>query len=173
MKEPSSWSSDLAHTPLEPARVMAKSRSMMWTTTSSPIKLRALRTQHTTISEACREWAKSNSSLATSASSLSLLSFLSQLLRGKLVSSSSHRHLLMEGGPGSSGAPCGVGLVSHRFISAWYVYLYLNSDRTEEHLCCSNWVELTLPSFSRQKWPAWLQSPAHNIVSHLTSKYFV
>lgn len=127
MEEPSSWSSDLVHTPLEPARVVAKSKSMMWTTTSSPIRLQALRTQHTTISEACRGWAKSNSSPETSANSLSLLSSLSLLLRGRSVSSSSPRHSSMEEEPGSCGAPCGVGLVSRRSTSAWYVQLCLNS----------------------------------------------
>lgn len=175
MKEPWSWYSDLGHIPSELARAMAKSRSTMWITTSSPIKSQALPTQHTTTSEACREWVKSNNFLETFANSPSLLSSLSPLPRGRSVSSSFHRRSLMEGELGSFGAPCGVGLASRRFILAWYVHHHPNFTKLGEQHCSHDVLELQVQAnihlVCRQRWPAWLQLLAHSTVSFLANRW--
>jgi len=134
-KEPWNWSSDLVHIPSDPARTMAMSKSTKWTTTLSPTKPQALRTRHTTTYEACKGWVKSSNSPETSASSLSLLLSLLRLLLGRSASSSSLRHSLMEDEQGLFGAPCGVGLVSRRFILAWYVCSRPDFTYLGEYLC--------------------------------------
>jgi hypothetical protein len=125
---------------------MVKSKSSRCTTTSSQIPntiLRAPQDPRTTTYEACKGWERINNLIGTFASSRSLLSSLSRLLHGRLVSSSSLRHSSMEVEQGLFGAPYGVGLVSHQSTLAWYVCWLPDHIQHKEHLCYT-WRKLQL-----------------------------